>query len=902
MSQPLVVPFPATMIQMFHQGTGMVLETVNDCQTLRPNIVQTHNVQAMITTGAGTCNIAAVNGNGDFLFAADAIALTQHATYQSDNEKGAALQVDVWRPFLTFFVPVAGKGWRQAGAAQIDVLAMVRAACEAKPFEFTGELFVATNDADTTLVKLVVSSNATPLEKTQLQAWLDNNQATVTLLEHRTVSTAEVSKQLKLHMKVRTAKMTKCMNGMYGSLDKEVKLDRVDLRRDTCCVLNTADPGQMQELMNAMDLDKRMFRKIAVPIVTAQLLAVAELCASQQPAGPTGAQTITVAMLKDMLTRHTKLSKSKQETLATQQLYPRLINKYEGACTFYETSFEAYISDEGFAFDGSNVKAIDANAEKMDMSGGKPAAHFMLTSAAFAANEAELRKLCEQRVNAPVSALAARAELDAQINTLKMEQFAIRNSEFYTGCDCEDGTILTKVTMEVSAASPRELYEIVQPHIGTAILPLQKMYGADGEKQEARLMHVGGRVTQVGAAAPQEVRDRARTSELREIVRMTTQLISDALKWQSEPVNGKTISYEVCLGLASAPSLTSAGSAQETQNVTREMFVSRPEFYGTKLKGHKLCGHCFASAVVSSDVRQTANGVQTKIVEFSANSLLEKTTGNVRVGFRSRDDPLCDNVSKVVLANKNVKISINGHFLELHNIPHDQVRANVAHVVQVKLVEAFAKQYRVCAGIDMRKGKNFYNFVSQVGAHLAVTGECTKKTGTSTQTSTLNAKATADEMHLACSMASFSESTLTWEENSKSDVTSTAVISVPLCREEKERIAQLAHELTTIHAMTKDQLDNILTNMRHTVSVGFEGGTFIGTDWSGESLDSDNSVALAFVLQMLPQTSVHADYANADVSAAQVLQAKIELMFTGASIRVKEVETGAFLMQVLLQV
>lgn len=898
MLQPLVIPFPATMIQMFHQGTGMVLETVNDCQTLRPNIVKTHNVQAMITTGAGTCNVAAVNGNGDFLFAADAIALTQHATYQSDNEKGAALQVDVWRPFLTFFVPVAGKGWRQAGAAQINVLSMVKAACEAKPFEFAGELFVATQASDTTPVKLCVTSQATPLERTQLQAWLDNNQATVTLLEHRTVSTAEVSKQLKLFMKIRTAKMTNCMKGMYGSLDKEVKLDRVDLRRDTCCVLNTADPGQMQELMNSMDLNKHMFRKIAVPILTAQLLAVAELCASQQPAGPTGAQTITVSMLKSMLTRHTKMSKSNQETLATQQLYPRLITKFEGACTFYETSFAAYRSDEGFAFDGSNVEAIDANAEKMDMSGGKPAAHFILTSAAFAANEVELKKLCEQRVNAPVSALAAKAELDAQINTLRMEQFAIRNGMLYGTCDCEDGALATKIIMEVSAASPRELYEMVQPHIGTAILPLQKMYGVDGQKQAAppgRLMHVG-------SAAPQEVRDRARTSELREIVCMTTQLISAALKWQSEPVNGKIISYEVCLGLASAPSLTGAGNAQQTQDVTREMFVSRPEFYGTKLKGHNLCGHCFASAVVSSDVRQTPDGVQTKIVEFSANSLLEKTTGNVRVGFRSRDDPLCENVSKVVLANKSVDISINGHLLELINIPHDQVRAKIAHVVQEKLVAAFAKQYTVCAGIDMRQGKYFYNFVSQVGAHLAVTGECTSKTGTSTQTSTLNAKATADEMHLACSIASFSESTLTWEENSKSNVTSTAVLSVPLCREEKERIAQLAHELTTIHAMTKDQLDNILTNMRHTVSVGFEGGTFTGTDWSGESLDTDSSVAVAFVLQMMPQTLVHADYANANVSASDVLQSKIERIFTGASVRVKEVETGAFLLQVLLQV
>jgi hypothetical protein len=882
------------MIQMFHAGTGMVLETVNDCEQLRPAILQTRNVQAMITTGAGTSKIAAVNGNGDFLFSPDTILMTQHATYQSDNEKGAAMQVDVWRPFLTFFVQAPGKGWRQVGVAQLDMLAVLKAACDEKPFEIAGELFVATAKSDTTTVKLCLTSQASPLERTQLQAWLNNNEATVTLLGHRTVSTEEVTKQLKLHMKTRTAKMTKCMNGMYGSLDKQVKLDRVDLRRDSCCVLNTCDPGQMQELMKALDLNKQMFRKLAVPIVTAQLLAVAELCASQQTAGPAGAQTITVSMLRSMLARHTKASMSKQEAVATQQLFPRLITKFEGACTFYETSFAGYLSDEGWAFDGSNVKAIEANSEKMDVSGGKPAAHFLLTAAAFAANDETLRKLLEQHKKTPASAGDALAELDAQISTLKQEQYAIRNTNFYGECDCEDGAIQTKIIMEVSTASPRDLNEIVQPHVGTAILPLHKMYAADSEKPTAppgRLMHVG-------SAAPQEVRDRARTGELRDIVRMTTQLISDALKWQSEPVNGKRISYEVCLGLASAPSMPSADTALSTIKVTRELCSSRPEYYSKLFARHTLCGHCFASAVVTSDARQTPDGVQTKIVEFSANSLLEKTMTNVRVGFRSRDDPLYDNASKTVLANKSVQITIDGHCLELHNIPHAQIRANVAHVVQAQLAKCLAKEYTVHGGMRMDLGKSFYNFVSQVGVDLAVTGECTSKT----QTSTLDAKATADEMHLACSMASFSESTLAWDACPQSNVTRTAVLSVPLCREEKERIAQLAHELTPIHTMTKEQLDNILTLMGHTVSVGFEGGTFTGTDWSGESLDSDNRVALAFVLQMLPQTYVHADYANADVSASTVLRAKLELLLPGTCMRVKEVETGAFLLQVMVQV
>lgn len=895
MSQSLVVPFPAAMIQMFHAGTGMVLETVNDCLQLRPAIVQTRNVQAMITTGAGTSKIAAVNGNGDFLFSADTIAMTQHASYQSDNEKGAAMQVDVWRPFLTFFVQAPGKGWRQVGVAQLDMLAVLKAACDAKPFEFAGELYVATANSDTTTVKLCLTSQASPLELTQLQAWLDKNEATVTLLGHRTVSTQEVSKQLKLHMKTRTAKMTKCMNGMYGSLDTQVKLDRVDLRRDSCCVLNSCDPGQMHELMSALDMKKQMFRKLVVPIVTAQLLAVAELCASQQTAGPAGAQTITVPMLISMLARHTKASMSKQEAVATQQLFPRLITKFEGACTFYETSFAGYLSDEGWAFDGSNVKAIEANAEKMDMSGGKPAAHFLLTATAFAANDETLGKLLEQHKNIPASASAALAELDAQISTIRQEQYAIRNSNLYGKMDCEDGAIQTKIIMEVSAASPRELNEIVQPHVGKAILPLQKMYAVDSEKPAAlppRLMHVG-------AAAPQEVRDRARTSELRSIVRMTTQLISDALKWQSEPVNGKRISYEVCLGLASAPSLPGASKAEPTTAVTREMCGSRPEYINRLFEKHQpLCGHCFASAVVTSDARQTPDGVQTKIVEFSANSLLEKTMTNVRIGFRSREDPLCDNASKTVLANKNVQISIEGHCLELHNIPHAQVRANIAHVVQAQLTECLAKEYTVNGGMRMDLGKGFYNFVSQVGVDLAVTAECSSNT----HTSTLDAKATADEMHLACSMASFSESTLTWDACPQSNVTRTAVLSVPMCREEKERIAQLAHELTPIHAMTKEQLDNILTRMGHTVSVGFEGGMFTGTDWSGESLDSDDRVALAFVLQMLPQTYVHKDYANANVSASAVLRGKLDLLFPGTCMRVKEIETGAFLLQVMVHV
>ena len=43
----------------------------------------------MITTGAGTTKVGAVDTNGDFVFSADAIAMTQHETYQSDAEQGA---------------------------------------------------------------------------------------------------------------------------------------------------------------------------------------------------------------------------------------------------------------------------------------------------------------------------------------------------------------------------------------------------------------------------------------------------------------------------------------------------------------------------------------------------------------------------------------------------------------------------------------------------------------------------------------------------------------------------------------------------------------------------------------------------------------------------------------------
>ena len=893
MSQNVVVPFPPVMIQMFHAGTGMVLETVNDCTQLRPAIVQTRNVRAMITTGAGTTNVGAVDANGDFLFAADAITLTQHATYQGDAQKGEEKTVDIWRPFLTFFVQAPGKGYRQVGVAQLDLLDVLQAACQEKQLEFSGELYVATEAADTTTVKLCLTSQASPLERTQLQAWLTNNEASVHLLAHRAVCKKEVSRQLKLCMKTRMAKMSRCMNVMYGGLDSQIKLDMVDLRRDSCCVLNTADTGQMQELMNALDLKKQMFRKLAVPIVTAQLLAVSELCASQQPMGPLGEQQITVPMLRAMLARHTKRKMTQQEALQTQQLFPHLITKLEGACTFYETSFAAYDSDEGWALDGSSVKVIKANAEKMDMSGGKPAAHFLFSHEAFAANEQNLRKLHEQRNNAPASASAAIAELDAQISTVTQEQYVIRNSNFYGKMDCEDGAIQTKIIMEVSASNPGDLTEIVQPYVGKGLLPLHKMYAADSDKA----LPPPGRLVQVGAAAQQDERDRARTGELLEIVRMTTQLVSDALKWQSEPVNGKRISYEVCLGLASAPSMPGAQGKKSAAPVTREMCGSRTE-YVQRLFDRPLCGHCFASAVVTSDARQTCDGVHTKVVAFTANSLLEKTMTNVRVGYRSREDPLRDNASQTVLANKTVQISIEGHCVELHDVPHVQVRANVAHVMLQKLTEGLAQQYAVSGAMRMDLGQYFYNFVSQIGVGLCITGEYSNKT----QTSTLNAKATLDEIHRPLSMASFCESTLAWDACPQSKVTTTAVLSVPLDREEKERIAQLAHELTPIHAMTKEQLDNIMTRMGHTVSVGFEAGTFCGTDWSGERLDSDKRIGLAFVLQMAPQTYVHADYADASVSASSVLLGKLERLFPNTCMRVKEVETGAFLLQAVVSV
>ena len=86
----------------------------------------------------------------------------------------------------------------------------------------------------------------------------------------------------------------------------------------------------------------------------------------------------------------------------------------------------------------------------------------------------------------------------------------------------------------------------------------------------------------------------------------------------------------------------------------------------------------------------------------------------------------------------------------------------------------------------------------------------------------------------------------------------------------------------------------------HFVNLGFVGGEFVGTDCTGGRLDSDKKIALYLITRLSEVGAGLPEYWNSAVGARSVVEGKLKQVLTDAHVLVKEIETGLFSVQVVV--
>ncbi len=531
-----------------------------------------------------------------------------------------------------------------------------------------------------------------------------------------------------------------------------------------------------------------------------------------------------------------------------------------------------YTNDEGFELTGTNLVVSKVVEEKMDLTVGAPYIHFHITQALYLENTEKLQRLQHELTNVDLAAGAAKQSdawlaQKAEINALRGQQMQLTRSQLYGERDCEDGAFSMAEQLAVSQEFPEQLFETIKPFISTTFLPDHKMYkdATTGTLQSSQ-----------------------RSNELRELVQSSLRFVSNALKRQTEAADGKQVTYSPCLCLTSTPSLDAHANASGTvPRITRELCSSYGD-YVKKLLPQQLGGHCVLCKVELHGIVSDGD-ITTSIATIPITGVCESTTCNTRIAEEER-------ARAKLLSNKNIQISSDGVSRRLDNIPHGKARAVLGLALQKKLVELFQKEMTFGFPMDMADGINFYNVVSSIGNQQCINAESWSRQ----KTSTLNAHATIDAIRDRSVSTTFCGSTIAWNACPQSNITTSAVISVDLEPESKLRLTQIAHELTTVHAMTKDQLTFFMTQMGHEVSLGFEGGTFHATDYTGGRLDSDVRLGFAFTAHTTRLADALPEYLDDKIAKRDVVLRKLQNAFPGTHFRVNEVETGSYLVQMVV--
>ena len=102
--------------------------------------------------------------------------------------------------------------------------------------------------------------------------------------------------------------------------------------------------------------------------------------------------------------------------------------------------------------------------------------------------------------------------------------------------------------------------------------------------------------------------------------------------------------------------------------------------------------------------------------------------------------------------------------------------------------------------------------------------------------------------------------------------------------------------------MSRAQHDFMMQGAGRVVSIGFENGTFCGTDFTGEYGDTDDRLVLAYTLCMTPTGAATPAIWKSEAGAKAFITSKLQEVCPGKQFRVKEIETGFFALQLEIPV
>jgi hypothetical protein len=862
-SSSIYVPFPKLVLKVFHVGDGLEVFKSEKTATqeatlqLRHPIVQTQNIELMLTTGAGHCATATRNEHGDFILERQTIELQTYTTPDGT--------VEVHPVQVVLGTYVDGKGIRQAGSGEFNALHVLKASVAGKPLEVAGEIYVPTETALKTTVKLSLESLETPAHRELSQKWLQANPSTVQTLLNRTVSKQDVKAKLTTQRLARLQTMSDMMKGEWGNVSAPVNLNELITMTDTSGWMDIADVTQMCGMTEAFGKIPGVIRKNAMVTAQCALYASAQVCASYEPMGPLGEQTITTRKLIDFLKQCTSPAVGAQALQARLELYGNLNRQAENFLTGPHVSGHMYAMDEGFTVLGSNIGFKEGNAEKMDLALGQNCMHYDYTEKMFTRISAEIARLnTERTVFEGMVGIENQAKLLAKneegLGSMHKAMAQLKTELSGYNQDCEDGTLWFSSVMGTLKSNPDETYDMVKAHIGVGLLRFSNMFPAGTGSVE----------------------------ELHRLVQSSLGLMSAALKQQSMGANGSTFAYEPCFGLASAPSMKVSGAAPKP-TVTREQCKSFGEWIGVMFEGETLAGHAYPGLVETRPMHANADGSTLQVKRMELTNMCESTVSNVRPLRKSSVV-----AAPVRLANKHVQMSMGGLSHGLSDMPHELASEAIGEATKLKLNADLGHLLRFTQMMDIRKGGPFYKMFVHFGTGQSVTGELAVED----KTSRLTAMMTADALRSPSSNASFCNSAIAWDDNPSTKVTSSVVISVPLAPEEQRRITQIAQELGPVHSMSPKQLAFVMEDMGYEVNVGFEGGMFVGMDYTGE-LDSDTRVSHAFAVHTTPLANSMREWWEPHVDVTALIRSKVQAVLPGTCVRVQAISSNLRVMQLV---
>jgi hypothetical protein len=861
----LSVPFPKCTLQIKHASQAIeAFKDTDNTLKLRHPLEKTLNVCILVSTASGIAQtqsgtpIVAMKMNSELDFDLEGGEIKLSTLCLSSDK------LSVWPANLSVWtLDSHGKrGMRPVGDGVINMHDFLQKACAGTDYDVAATLYAMNGDKDTTPVIIRMKSTE-PIQN--LKDWCTKNKEVMDLLAHRTISKKYVQTRLAAHSMNRLQMTSEIINEKHGKAITDIRMLGFDPRRDLLGWVQMADSTQLNCVVDEFSKNKVVASKNMAVYATIAVHAMAEFMASLAKPNENGEKTTT---MQQCISNIVKINGSAADKKST--FYGDFLRNLQQVFTV-RSALYPYTPDEQYECQGELIVQVQKEAEKMDTAAGGSYLTYLKAMQQMEQNENILASKMQQLS----TALPGQTELESSINALKGEQY--ENSNLLAGKigkDCEDGGFFIVEGMTSLEFFPDEIYHHVESQIGTTFLK--------GDIETAKQLVYG-----------------------------SLQFASNALKAQRISEPGWTLEYRPVFGFASAPSMQAQpdGTVATFGGVTRDMFPTYQDFIAKYFDQRKINGHCYA--VLAKISKAEAAPLSTNLSGLTAvpdRNLGHATISHARVELKNvLESTLCNATRSTpgTYTNKAFEIITDGPVpgtrvtsgirVASHEIAREQIGNTMLKQMQVSMEAAFDVHRVVNLSVA---GHSFYNFFAHIGSGECVVSEMLSET----KTNLCCTDKTIEQLRKDVSTASFITSAIAWGASLTSNETSCALVSVPTVKEEELLIRQIAKEAAPVHSMSREQHDFLMQRTGRVISIGFEDGTFCGTDFTGEYGDTNTELVLAFTLCMTKKGASTPAIWKSDAGAKQFITNKLLKEFPGKQFHLKELETGFFALEVKIPV